>query len=161
VPTARPRSLCRKTFPRKSIHTEVSPLRTPGFPVESRGVGQHHAVSFTGNRTRCPGKCCEVGNRGTLRSRWQRGGRCFQGEWLLGQEPFFVSLSGTQAHDSSRENHLRAYASHIQVQLRRMIEWPKSVTRTMSSPPSIRFHRSAVGPMIGGSCARENARDPE
>jgi hypothetical protein len=45
----------RKTFPRPSIHTEISPLRSPGFPVESSGVAHLHAVSFIGNRTRGPG----------------------------------------------------------------------------------------------------------
>jgi hypothetical protein len=59
----------RKTFPSGSIHTEISPLRSPGFPVEVRGVDQDHAVFFKENRIR---GCCqqrEVGNPGTLRSR--------------------------------------------------------------------------------------------
>ena len=42
----------------------ISPLRSPGFPVEMSGADHLHAVSFKGNRTRGPGKCCEVGNLG-------------------------------------------------------------------------------------------------
>jgi hypothetical protein len=56
-------------FPRQSIHTEISPLRSPGFPVETRGFDDLHAALFTESRTR--GRCQqrEVGNPGTLRSR--------------------------------------------------------------------------------------------
>jgi hypothetical protein len=60
-------------LPGKSIHPEISPLRSPGFPVETSGVDRPHAVSFTGNRTRGPGKCGEVGNPGTLRFRDDNG----------------------------------------------------------------------------------------
>jgi hypothetical protein len=47
---------------------QVPPLRSPGFPVETRGFNHLHAVSFTGNRIRGRGKCREVGNPGALRS---------------------------------------------------------------------------------------------
>jgi hypothetical protein len=48
---------------------QISPLRSPGFSVENRGVDPHHAVFFKENRTR--GRCQqrEEGNPGTLRSR--------------------------------------------------------------------------------------------
>jgi hypothetical protein len=41
-----------KTFPRQGIHTEISPLRSPGFPVETRGFDDLHAALFTESRTR-------------------------------------------------------------------------------------------------------------
>ena len=44
--------LRRKTFPGKSIHTEISPLRSPGFPVETRGFEDLHAALFKESRTR-------------------------------------------------------------------------------------------------------------
>jgi hypothetical protein len=55
-------------FERAQGALQIPPLRSPGFPVETRGVDWVHAVSFAGNRTR--GRCQqrEVGNPGTLRS---------------------------------------------------------------------------------------------
>ena len=48
----------------RTAEPQISPLRFPGFPVDSSGVDQLHAVSFTGNRIRAPGGCREVGNPG-------------------------------------------------------------------------------------------------
>jgi len=47
---------------------QIPPLRSPGFPVENRGVDDLHAALSTESRTRGPGECGEVGNPGTLRS---------------------------------------------------------------------------------------------
>jgi hypothetical protein len=44
--------LQEKTFPRRSIHTEISPLRCPGFPVETCGFDDLHAPLSTESRTR-------------------------------------------------------------------------------------------------------------
>jgi hypothetical protein len=47
---------------------QVPPLRSPGFPVKTRGVEGLYAALSTESRTR--GRCQqrEVGNPGTLRS---------------------------------------------------------------------------------------------
>jgi hypothetical protein len=41
-----------KNTPRKSIHTEISRLRSPGFPVETHGFDDLHAALFRESRTR-------------------------------------------------------------------------------------------------------------
>jgi hypothetical protein len=48
---------CRKHFQEETAEPQISPLRSPGLPVETGGVDHLHAVSFTGNRKRGPGKC--------------------------------------------------------------------------------------------------------
>src|SRR5438270_503993 len=45
-------SLRRKTFPRRGINTEISPLRSHGFPVEVGGAGEQHAPFLKERRTR-------------------------------------------------------------------------------------------------------------
>ena len=40
------------TFPGKSVHTEISPLRSPGFPVETRGFDDLHTALSKESRTR-------------------------------------------------------------------------------------------------------------
>jgi hypothetical protein len=47
---------------------QIPPLRSPGFPVENRGVDGPRAALSKESRIR--GRCwhCEVGNSGTLRS---------------------------------------------------------------------------------------------
>jgi hypothetical protein len=62
-------TLCRKTYPGKDVNTEISPLRSPIFPVELVGVGNPHAPFSTEKRIR--GRCefWVVGNPGTLRAR--------------------------------------------------------------------------------------------
>jgi hypothetical protein len=37
-----------KGLPGKGVHTEISPLRYPGFPLEVGGVGELHAAFFRG-----------------------------------------------------------------------------------------------------------------
>jgi hypothetical protein len=48
----RSRTVCRKTSPRKDCEPQVSALRSPGFPVEARGVGDLHATLSKESRTR-------------------------------------------------------------------------------------------------------------
>src|SRR5271155_784449 len=86
--SASARPLRCKTLPRKSIHTEISPLRSPGFPVETRGFDGLHAALFTESRTRGRRQQREVGNPGrddkgrgvTFRKASDLDGQCF--EWL-------------------------------------------------------------------------------
>jgi hypothetical protein len=47
---------------------QVPPLRSPGFPVETRGFADLHAALFKESRTRGRGQQREVGNPSTLRS---------------------------------------------------------------------------------------------
>jgi hypothetical protein len=39
-----------KTFPRKRLQPEISPLRFPGFPMETRGFDDLRAALFTESR---------------------------------------------------------------------------------------------------------------
>jgi hypothetical protein len=59
-------SLSGKDLREPQCALQIPPLRSPGFPVESRGVDEVHAALSTESRTR--GRCeqCEVGNPGTL-----------------------------------------------------------------------------------------------
>jgi hypothetical protein len=50
-----PTKLCRKHFQERAAEPQVPPLRSPGFPVETRGVGDLYAALFTESRTR--GRC--------------------------------------------------------------------------------------------------------
>ena len=60
--------LQEKHFQERAAEPQVPPLRSPGFPVETRGVDQVHAALSEESRTR--GRCQqrEVGNPGALRS---------------------------------------------------------------------------------------------
>ena len=48
---------------------QISPLRSPGFPVETRGVEDLHTALSTESRTRGRRWQREAGNPGALRSR--------------------------------------------------------------------------------------------
>jgi hypothetical protein len=48
---------------------QISPLRSPGFPVETRGFGDLHAALSAESRMRFRRSQREVGNPGSLRSR--------------------------------------------------------------------------------------------
>ena len=48
---------------------QISPLRSPGFPVKARGFDGLHAALFTESRTRSRCRQREVGNPAALRSR--------------------------------------------------------------------------------------------
>jgi hypothetical protein len=60
---------------------QVPPLRSPGFPVEDRGVDGFRAALSKESRIRCRCWHCEVGNPGTLRDDKGERGR-FQREKL-------------------------------------------------------------------------------
>jgi len=94
--------LCRKHFQEGSAEPQISPLRSPGFPVESCGVDSLHAVSFTGNRSRGPGDFREVGNPGYPSVQMTKGRAALPGTVVAEQEPFFITLGGPKAHDSLR-----------------------------------------------------------
>jgi hypothetical protein len=70
--------LGRKTYPRKSIHTEISPLRFA-------------SVEMTKGRATLPER--EV----------------------AGQKAFFITLSGTQAHEYSVEKHFQERFAELQI----------------------------------------------
>jgi hypothetical protein len=48
---------------------QISPLRSPRFPVELGGAGKFHAAFLSESRTRGRVQRSEAGNLGTLRSR--------------------------------------------------------------------------------------------
>jgi len=60
--------LPRKDWREPQGALQIPPLRSPGFPVENRGVDLFRAALFKESRIR--GRCwhCEVGNPGPLRS---------------------------------------------------------------------------------------------
>jgi len=60
---------CRKTFPRRGINTEISPLRYPGFLWKVVGASKHPAPFLKERRTRGRIQCRVAGNPGALRSR--------------------------------------------------------------------------------------------
>jgi hypothetical protein len=53
----------------RTAEPQISPLRSSGFPVTTRGFAGLHAALFKESRTRGPFQQREVGNPGTLRSR--------------------------------------------------------------------------------------------
>ena len=58
-----------KHFQERTAEPQVSPLRSPGFPVETRGVEDLHTALSTESRTRGRRWQREAGNPGALRSR--------------------------------------------------------------------------------------------
>ena len=57
-----------KHFQERAVEPQVPPLRSPGFPVETRGFEAPHAALFTESRTRGGCQQREVGHPGALRS---------------------------------------------------------------------------------------------
>jgi hypothetical protein len=56
-------------FQERAAEPQISPLRSPGFPVQPRGFDDLHAALFTERRTRGRRQQREVGNPRALRSR--------------------------------------------------------------------------------------------
>jgi hypothetical protein len=100
---AGPSKLGRKTFPRKSIHAEISPLRSPGFPVEVRGVDHLHAVSFEGKPHPWSWRVQRSRKSGYAPVEMTKGRAALPGRVVAEQEPFFITLGGPKAHDNSVE----------------------------------------------------------
>ena len=61
-------SSVEKHFQERAAEPQVPPLRSPGFPVDARGVGDLHTALSTESRIRGRRQQCEVGNPGALRS---------------------------------------------------------------------------------------------
>jgi hypothetical protein len=85
--------LLGKHFQQRAAEPRISPLRSPGFPVGTRGSDGLHAALFTESRTRARCQQREVGNPGSLRSRRQRVGSLWSGALVNEKRLLFSNFS--------------------------------------------------------------------